>query len=131
MNQAYLQQIEWNEQGLVPAIAQDAGTGRILMMAWMNAEALALTVNEGVAVYWSRSRGKLWVKGESSGQIQKVVELRTDCDQDVILIKVDIGDGGAACHTGYKSCFYRKLDGDRLVHDGGRPLFDPAKVYRS
>ena len=101
-----IQDIAWNDQGLVPAIAQDAQSGRVLMMAWMNAEALQLTLNEGRAVYWSRSRQKLWRKGESSGNTQLLKELSIDCDQDVILMKV-VQQGGVACHTGRESCFYR------------------------
>lgn len=100
------------------------------MFAWMNEEALNHTIETGKATYYSRSRKKLWVKGESSGQIQWVKELRTDCDQDVILIKADIGENGAACHTGYKSCFYRKLEGKELIYDGGERVFDPAEVYK-
>ncbi len=98
--------IRWDDRGLVPAIAQDAATGDILMVAWMNAEALQLTVSEGRAIYWSRSRGKLWRKGEESGHVQRLVELRLDCDSDVVLLRVE-QIGGIACHTGRRSCFYR------------------------
>ncbi|MDX9874507.1 MAG: phosphoribosyl-AMP cyclohydrolase [Spongiibacteraceae bacterium] len=98
--------IRWDDRGLVPAIAQDAATGDILMVAWMNAEALQLTVSEGRAIYWSRSRGKLWRKGEESGHVQRLVELRLDCDGDVVLLRVE-QIGGIACHTGRRSCFYR------------------------
>lgn len=105
----WLNNIRWNADGLVPAIAQDAATGDILMMAWMNAESLRLTAEEGQAVYWSRSRGKLWRKGETSGHQQVVVEIRLDCDEDVILLKVE-QKGGIACHTGRRSCFYRRLE---------------------
>ena len=101
-----IRDIAWDDQGLIPAIAQDAQSGRVLMMAWMNAEALQLTLNEGRAVYWSRSRQKLWRKGESSGNTQLLKELSIDCDQDVILMKV-VQQGGVACHTGRESCFYR------------------------
>ncbi|TBW58476.1 phosphoribosyl-AMP cyclohydrolase [Marinobacter halodurans] len=105
----WLDEIKWDDQGLVPAIAQDAASGDILMMAWMNREALALTVAENRAIYWSRSRGKLWRKGESSGHVQLVSEIRLDCDADVIVLKVDqLGD--IACHTGRRSCFYRRLE---------------------
>lgn len=128
MNQTFLQQIEWNEQGLVPAIAQDAGTGRILMMAWMNAEALALTVNEGVAVYWSRSRGKLWRKGETSGHTQKIVEIQLDCDGDALLLRVE-QSGGIACHTGRASCFFRTLQGADW-HTTEAVLRDPNDIYQ-
>ena len=105
---SYLDDISWNSDGLVPAIAQDADTGVILMMAWMNREALELTVIENRAIYWSRSRQKLWRKGEESGHVQHLIELRLDCDSDVIMMKVNqVGD--IACHTGRQSCFYRVL----------------------
>ena len=103
------QQIKWNEQGLVPAIAQDWRTGEVLMLAWMNADALQLTVREGRAIYWSRSRGALWRKGEESGHVQRLKELRLDCDADTVLMKVE-QVGGIACHTGRSSCFYRALE---------------------
>jgi phosphoribosyl-AMP cyclohydrolase len=107
---AWLEQIRWNNQGLIPAIAQDVKTGRILMMAWMNAESLALTAAQNQAFYWSRSRNTLWRKGESSGHTQQVHEIRLDCDEDVIVLQVtQIGD--IACHTGRHSCFYRVLKG--------------------
>jgi len=108
------EQIKWNEQGLVPAIAQDWQTGEILMLAWMNADALALSVSEGRAIYWSRSRQALWRKGEESGHVQKLKELRIDCDADTVLMKVE-QVGGIACHTGRRSCFYRKLEQGALV----------------
>ncbi len=104
----FLDQITWNEDGLLPAVAQDAESGRILMMAWMNREALELTATEGRAVYWSRSRQKLWRKGEESGHIQRVREIRLDCDGDVIVLQIE-QLGGIACHTGRVSCFYRVL----------------------
>lgn len=128
MNQAYLQQIEWNDQGLVPAIAQDAGTGRILMMAWMNAEALALTASEGVAVYWSRSRNKLWRKGETSGHTQKIIEIQLDCDGDALLLRVE-QQGGIACHTGRESCFFRTLQGENW-YTTEDVLRDPNDIYQ-
>ncbi|MEH6589203.1 MAG: phosphoribosyl-AMP cyclohydrolase [Halioglobus sp.] len=103
------QQLKWNEQGLVPAIAQDWRTGEVLMLAWMNEQALALTASEGRAIYWSRSRGAIWRKGEESGHVQVLKELRIDCDADTVLMKVE-QIGGIACHTGRRSCFYRKLD---------------------
>jgi phosphoribosyl-AMP cyclohydrolase len=106
---AFAQEIKWNEQGLVPAIAQDWQTGEILMLAWMNRESLELTVREGRAVYWSRSRQALWRKGEESGHVQTLKELCIDCDADTVLIKV-VQLGGIACHTGRRSCFYRKLE---------------------
>jgi phosphoribosyl-AMP cyclohydrolase len=105
----WLDAVNWNTDGLVPAIAQDASTGRILMMAWMNREALAETSKRGEAVYFSRSRNKLWHKGESSGHTQKVREIRQDCDEDVIVLQVE-QIGGIACHTGRESCFYRVLN---------------------
>jgi phosphoribosyl-AMP cyclohydrolase len=114
--------------GLIPAIAQDADTGQVLMLAWMNQEAYQETVRTGRAVYYSRSRGKLWRKGEESGHVQKVREICIDCDADTILLKVH-QVGGAACHEGYASCFYRKVDGDKLQVIGER-VFDPAKVYK-
>lgn len=113
--------------GLVPAIAQDAQTGDVLMMAYMNREAWQATVATGQATYWSRSRRALWVKGQSSGNLQKVHEIWLDCDNDTILLKVT-QIGGAACHTGHRSCFYRRLDGDRLSVIG-EPLFNPQEVY--
>jgi phosphoribosyl-AMP cyclohydrolase len=114
--------------GLVTAIAQDAQTGEILMVANMNEESLARTVETGEAVYWSRSRQKLWHKGEESGNVQKVKELFVDCDGDAILMKVEqIGD--AACHTGKRSCFFRRVDGDEIA-DVGVQVFDPGEVYK-
>ena len=114
--------------GLVTAIAQDAETGEILMVANMNEESLARTVETGEAVYWSRSRRKLWHKGEESGNVQKVRELYVDCDGDAILMKVEqIGD--AACHTGKRSCFFRRVDGDEIA-DVGVQVFDPSEVYK-
>ncbi|MCB1730671.1 MAG: phosphoribosyl-AMP cyclohydrolase [Halieaceae bacterium] len=106
---AVTRQIKWNEQGLVPAIAQDWQSGEVLMLAWMNPESLELSVQEGRAVYWSRSRQALWRKGEESGHVQKLKELRIDCDADTVLMKVE-QLGGIACHTGRRSCFYRKLE---------------------
>lgn len=125
--QAFLDAIRWTEDGLVPAIAQDAQSGRILMMAWMNRESLALTSQEGRAVYWSRSRQKLWRKGESSGHVQQVSEIRLDCDEDVIVLQVE-QLGGMACHTGRESCFYRVLnDGEWVSVD---PVIkDPKEIY--
>ena len=124
----FAQQINWNDQGLVPAIAQDWQTGEVLMLAWMNREALELTVQEERAVYWSRSRGALWRKGEESGHVQKLRELRVDCDADTVLMKVE-QVGGIACHTGRRSCFYRKLEGhDWRVTDD--VLRDPGDIYR-
>ena len=113
--------------GLVPAIAQDADTGEVLMLAWMNREAFEETVRTGRAVYFSRSRNRLWRKGEESGHVQEVREVFIDCDADTVLLKVK-QVGGAACHEGYKSCFFRKLDGGELTVVGER-IFDPRKVY--
>ncbi|MGN6581439.1 MAG: phosphoribosyl-AMP cyclohydrolase [Bordetella sp.] len=106
----WLADVAFDEQGLVPAIAQDAATGQVLMVAWMNRESLYETAATGCAVYWSRSRKRLWRKGEESGHVQQVHELRLDCDGDVILLKIE-QIGGIACHTGRASCFYRRLDG--------------------
>lgn len=122
---------KFDAHGLVTAVAQEAGSGRVLMVAHMNAEALRLTIETGEAHYYSRSRQRLWKKGESSGEIQKVVELRTDCDQDVILMLVEQTGRGAACHTGRKSCFYRIVEAGGTLRDSGEPrLFDPADVYK-
>ena len=114
MSETWLDQVKWNEDGLVPAIARDAGDGQVLMMAWMNRDALAETAASGKAVYWSRSRGKLWRKGEESGHEQQVQDIRLDCDNDVILLTVT-QVGGIACHTGRRHCFFRKLEGDKWV----------------
>jgi phosphoribosyl-AMP cyclohydrolase len=113
--------------GLVPAIAQDADTGEVLMLAWMNREAFEETVRTNRAVYFSRSRNKLWRKGEESGNVQEVVGVFVDCDADTVLLKVR-QIGGAACHEGYKSCFFRKLESGEL-HVIGERIFDPQKVY--
>lgn len=107
----WLNKIKWDENGLVPVIAQEASTGDVLMFAWMNRLALAQTVASGEAVYWSRSRKKLWHKGDQSGHIQRVREIRLDCDEDVLLLKVEQA-GGIACHTGRHSCFFQKFDGN-------------------
>ncbi len=124
---SWLDTVNWNSDGLVPAIAQDAKTGRILMMAWMNRESLQLSAERGEAVYWSRSRNKLWHKGESSGHIQKLHEIRLDCDEDVIVLMVE-QLGGIACHTGRESCFYRVLkDGEWKTVEP--VLKDPADIY--
>ena len=128
MSEAWLDEIEWNDQGLVPAIAQDAASGRVLTLAWMNREALAETVNSGRAVYWSRSRGRLWRKGEESGHVQKVLEVRLDCDADAVLLKVE-QVGAIACHTGRESCFFRKLEDGRWVTTDPVKK-DPSLIYR-
>ena len=124
---SYLEDIKWDNDGLVPAIDQDAKTGQILMVAWMNREALELTVNENRAVYWSRSRQKLWRKGEESGHVQELVELRLDCDSDVIMMKVN-QVANIACHTGRTSCFYRVLEnGQWQIVD--KVVKDPKDIY--
>ncbi len=124
---SYLDRVVWNDQGLVPAIAQDRDSKEILMVAWMNREALSLTRTEGRAIYWSRSRQKLWRKGEESGHVQEVSEIRLDCDNDVVLLQVN-QRGGIACHTGRRSCFYSVLkDGRWQAID---PIIkDPASIY--
>jgi phosphoribosyl-AMP cyclohydrolase len=127
MNDDWLDEIKWSADGLVPAIAQDADDGTILMVAWMNRDALQLTASEGRAVYWSRSRGRLWHKGEESGHEQVVREIRTDCDKDVIMLHVE-QRGGIACHTGRRSCFFSRLD-DRHWVDVEPVLKDPAAIY--
>ena len=123
----WLDEVKWDDDGLVPAIAQDAADGRILMLAWMNREALNLTAQQGLAVYWSRSRDKLWRKGEASGHQQKVSEIRLDCDNDVVVLQVQ-QHGGIACHTGRRSCFYQRLEGERWV-TVEPVLKDPASIY--
>lgn len=124
----WLDEVRWDADGLVPAIAQDADTGRILMVAWMNREALAETASSGRAVYWSRSRKRLWRKGEESGHQQSVRALRLDCDADVVLLAVDQA-GGIACHTGRQSCFYRQLE-DGVWRTVDPVLKDPERIYR-
>ena len=129
MNDNWLNKINWSNEGLVPAIAQDSTTGRVLMVAWMNRESLELSAKTGVAVYWSRSRKKLWKKGEESGHTQRIVEMRLDCDEDVILLQVE-QQGGIACHTGRESCFFQKLeDGHWVVTD--EVIKPPEEIYGS
>jgi phosphoribosyl-AMP cyclohydrolase len=124
---AWLKKVKWDEHGLVPVIAQEAASGDVVMFAWMNRDALARTVELGEAVYWSRSRKKLWHKGEESGHVQKVLEIRLDCDEDVVLLKIEQA-GGIACHTGRHSCFYQKFDGaDWYAADP--VLRDPETIY--
>jgi len=128
MSEAWLNEIKWTEDGLVPVIAQDHKTGEILMFAWMNRESLELTVKENRAIYWSRSRNKLWRKGEESGHVQELNDIRLDCDNDVILLKVEqLGD--IACHTGRRSCFYQQLqDGQWTAVE---PVIkDPKDIYK-
>jgi phosphoribosyl-AMP cyclohydrolase len=127
MNETWLNKVNWSADGLVPAIAQDVVTGRVLMLAWMNRDALKLTSQKKEAVYWSRSRKKLWHKGEESGHIQKVKEIRLDCDGDVILLKVE-QQGGIACHTGRVSCFYSHLEQDNWV-EADAVLKSPEEIY--
>ncbi len=127
MNDNWLEQIKWTDDGLVPAIAQDAATGRVLMFAWMNRESLALTVEKGEAVYYSRSRQRLWHKGEESGHTQKIKSLRLDCDGDVITMKIE-QTGGIACHTGRESCFYREFQNGEWV-SVDQVIKDPKEIY--
>jgi phosphoribosyl-AMP cyclohydrolase len=128
VNEVWLNKVNWSDEGLVPAIAQDAATGRVLMVAWMNREALTLTWQKNEAVYWSRSRKKLWHKGEESGHVQKVKEIRLDCDADVVLLQVE-QQGGIACHTGRESCFYSKLEKDGWVAVDA-VLKNPDEIYK-
>jgi phosphoribosyl-AMP cyclohydrolase len=125
---SWLDEVPWNEHGLVAAIAQDAASGKVLTLAWMNRDALAETAKTGQAVYWSRSRNRLWRKGEESGHVQKVRELRLDCDADAVLLQVEqVAD--IACHTGHQRCFFRKLDGEKWV-ETDPVLKDPAAIYK-
>lgn len=124
----WVDEVHWDKDGLVAAIAQDAASGRILMVAWMNREALLETQKRGEAVYWSRSRSRLWHKGEESGHVQKVRELRLDCDADAILLKVEQVHG-IACHTGRESCFFRKLDDGSWI-ETDPVLKQPVDIYR-
>jgi phosphoribosyl-AMP cyclohydrolase len=123
----------FDANGLITAVVTDARDGVLLMVAHMNAEALALTIESGVAHYWSRSRGRIWRKGETSGNVQTVTEMRIDCDQDAIWLSVNVAGHHATCHTGRRSCFYRRVEVKEgtttLCDDGGKPLFDPAIVY--
>ena len=128
MSDQWLEEIQWTQEGLVPAIAQDAASGRVVMFAWMNRESLRKTRETGEAHYWSRSRGKLWHKGEESGHVQKVSSIRIDCDADVVLLGIEQA-GGIACHTGRESCFYRELaDGGWINKDA--VLKDPLEIYK-
>ncbi|MEO6023078.1 MAG: phosphoribosyl-AMP cyclohydrolase [Burkholderiales bacterium] len=124
----WLEKVSWTAEGLIPVIAQDDKTGKVLMFAWMNREALRLTRDTGNAVYWSRSRNKLWRKGEESGHAQKVTDIRLDCDNDVLLLNVE-QHGGIACHTGRVSCFFQRLEGNewRVVEP---VLKDPKEIYK-
>ncbi|MGD8569269.1 MAG: phosphoribosyl-AMP cyclohydrolase [Gammaproteobacteria bacterium] len=124
----WLDDIKWTTDGLVPAIAQDAASGKVLMLAWMNRESLQLSVDERRAIYWSRSRQKLWRKGEESGNVQKIKDIRLDCDNDVILLLVE-QIGGIACHTGRERCFYKQLQNGQWV-DVEPVLKDPSTMYK-
>ena len=128
MKDAWLDRIKWQQDGLVPVVAQEAGSGRVLTVAWMNREALSKTVQSGEAHYWSRSRRKLWRKGEESGHLQKVTAVRLDCDEDVVLLEVE-QTGGIACHTGRHSCFFQKLEGGEWVVTDP-VLKDPKEIYK-
>ena len=125
---SFLDEVPWDEAGLIAVVAQDFKSSRVLTVAWMNREALRQSVERGEAVYWSRSRKRLWHKGEESGHVQRIVELRLDCDADALLLKVEQA-GGIACHTGRESCFYRRLEDGRWVATDP-VLKDPSLIYR-
>lgn len=128
MSDTWLDEIKWTADGLVPVIAQEAGSGKILMFAWMNRESLQLSLQEGKAIYWSRSRSKLWRKGEESGHEQLIKDIRLDCDNDVLLLQVE-QKGGIACHTGRKSCFYQQLQDEQWV--AVEPVLkEPNAIYK-
>ena len=128
MSDSWLNKVNWTHEGLVPVIAQEAGSGQVLMFAWMNRDALKQSVESGEAVYWSRSRKKLWRKGEESGHVQKVKAIRLDCDEDVLLLTVE-QIGGIACHTGRHSCFFQKLEGKEW--QAVEPVLkDPGEIYK-
>ena len=128
MDNAWLDEICWTDEGLVPVIAQLVDSDRVVMFAWMNRESLQLSVEKGYAVYWSRSRQRLWRKGEESGHQQKIIDIQLDCDEDVILLKIE-QQGGIACHTGRESCFYRSLiDGQWVAKEP--VLKDPKDIYK-
>ena len=129
MSESWLDEVVFDSEGLIPAIAQEAGTGRLLMTAWMNREALAETVRSGRAVYWSRSRRRLWRKGEESGHVQLIRQVRLDCDGDVIMLEVEQA-GGIACHTGHGRCFFRRLENGIWV-EVEPVLKDPGQIYDS
>ena len=126
---AFLDSVKWDSQGLIACVVQDEKDGALLMVAYMNRESLARTLKEGKACFWSRSRNKFWLKGEESGNFQVVKGLYVDCDQDCLLIKVE-QIGGAACHTGMRSCFYRQVDSNGGLKTISEPLFDPKQVYK-
>jgi phosphoribosyl-AMP cyclohydrolase len=127
IGQNWLEALKWDENGMIPAISQDATSGRVVMFAWMNRESLEESIKTGNAVYWSRSRKRLWRKGEESGHFQKICSVRADCDGDVLLLSVD-QVGGIACHTGRESCFFLELQGDRWVA-ADPVLKDPKEIY--
>ncbi len=127
MSTDWIEAVQWDAQGLAPVIVQDAASGKVLMFAWMNAEALGRTVAAGEAVYWSRSRQRFWHKGEESGHVQRVVEMRLDCDADAILLRVE-QMGGIACHTGRERCFYRRFENGRWV-ETDEVLKEPSEIY--
>ena len=126
---SWLDQVAWNADGLVPVIVQDAASGCVLMFAWMNRESLRLTATGTEAVFWSRSRQRLWRKGEASGHVQRVQEIRIDCDADAVLLRVE-QVGGIACHTGRERCFFRRLEGERWI-ETDPVLKDPSEIYRA
>ena len=128
MKNEWLDKVKWAQDGLVPVVTQESGSGRVLTVAWMNREALGKTAQTGEAHYWSRSRRKLWRKGEESGHVQKVKSIRLDCDEDVVLLEVE-QVGGIACHTGRHSCFFQVLDGGRWVAVDP-VLKDPREIYK-
>ncbi len=130
INRQWLDELKWDDQGLIPAIAQDEKTGKVVMFAWMNKESLAMTLDMGRAVYWSRSRQKLWPKGEESGHVQKIKSIRVDCDKDVLLLSIE-QIGGIACHTGRESCFYFKLNPQSEQWQAVEPVLkNPAEIYK-
>ena len=128
MSETWLDEIRWTDDGLVPVIAQQTGSGKVVMFAWMNRESLALSYTGGYAVYWSRSRNKLWRKGEESGNRQKIVSISLDCDEDVLLLEIE-QEGGISCHTGRESCFYRTLQ-NGVWQENSPVLKDPAELYK-
>lgn len=127
MDFSFLDHLKYDDQGLIPCVAQDVETGEVLMVAYMNKDSLRDTLTRGLCSYWSRSRKKYWVKGETSGHTQEVREVRFDCDLDCVLIRIQ--QNGGACHTGYYSCFYRKLMPNGEFAEEGRKIFDPESVY--
>lgn len=129
MSEVWLDEVQWDANGLVPVIAQEASSGDVLMFAWMNREALSRTAELGEAVYWSRSRGKLWHKGEESGHAQRVLDMRIDCDNDVVLLKVE-QVGGIACHTGRHSCFFQRRMDDGHWEPVEPVLKSPKDIYK-